>query len=354
MPPPVGPDVVRQCYFGDAQRVEDAIRAGADVLEIAQPAVPHSRRHMRGQPEPRCGIALHYACMASHVDCVRALLATERYEQLDWPREKSENATPLVILCQVAGCSTNPSQAADTLPCIELLLEAGAALEPATTDEHTNVSAVGDLSAEVLRGRVREDPSLPQGWRVSPSGLTALDFAYLSGRSDIVRALEEAASLRYSVQTHRRFPRPARYVAAHSLRLGYQIGSGALLPVWAGRVLPFLISRTSRGPAPARLPDKATIAKTTVEMLTSDAEVTAVYGAGKLTIPALMTAVAGKLGVTDAMQVRLFVEPTVKEILFSAACDDSGFDEAIVSRLAAFLDAGLVLAADPAPRPEVD
>ena len=89
-------------------------------------------------------------------------------------------------------------------------------------------------------------------------------------------------------------------------------------------------------------------------MLTSDAEVTAAYGAGKLTIPALMTAVAGKLGVTDAMQVRLFVEPTVKEILFSAACDDSGFDEAIVSRLAAALDEGLVLAADPAPRAEVD
>jgi hypothetical protein len=142
--------------------------------------------------------------------------------------------------------SLNPHRAADTLPCVELLLEAGAALDPKTIKEYRNTCPVGDPSAEACRGRVRDNRYLPQGWRVSPSGLTALDFAYLSGRSDIVRALEDAASLRYSVQTHHRFPRPARYVAAHSLRLGYQIGSGALIPVWAGRVLPFLISRTSR------------------------------------------------------------------------------------------------------------
>ncbi|KAH8054493.1 hypothetical protein JL722_8841 [Aureococcus anophagefferens] len=149
-----------------------------------------------------------------------------------------------------AACSVNPHQLADTLACVELLLEAGAALEPRTTTEHTNPRPVGDPSAEARRGRVREDPSLPRDWRVSPSGLTALDFAYLSGDGDLVRALEDAAGLRYSARTHRRFPRPARYAAAGWLRLGYRVGSGALLPVWASRVLPFLVARTSRAPAP--------------------------------------------------------------------------------------------------------
>lgn len=293
MPPPSGPDIAVKCYYGDAKGVEDAIAAGADVLEII-------RKRARELPNPVYGIALHQACYYAHVDCVRALLTTGCYEQLDW-RRASYGETPLMILCMRAAdgvCFINRHQIADTLPCVELLLEAGAALEPKTTEEYTNTS----YSAEVRRGRVlnnRDDRR--RGSRVSPSGLTALDFAHLSGRSDIVRALEEAASLRYSVQTHRRFPRPARYAAAHSLRLGYQIGSGALVPVWAGRVLPFLISRTSRGPAPARLPDKATV-----------------------TVP---------IAKTD---------------------NSEGSDEAQVGRLAAALDEGLVLAADPAPRAEVD
>ena len=290
MPPPHGPDIVVKCYHGDATGVMDAIAAGADVLEIVQPR--------SDKPDPERGIALHQACFYAHVDCVRALLATECYKQLDWRQAKS-GVTPLMLLClrEFDGpCFINPNQAADTLPCVELLLEAGAALEPKTRRRYISVSARPDidLSYELRRGRVGD--SGRGGW-----GLTALDIAYLSERSDIVRALKEAASLRYSVQTHRRFPRPARYAAAHSLRLGYQIGSGALVPVWAGRVLPFLISRTSRGPAPARLPDKATIAVTIAK--------------------------------TD---------------------NSEGSDEAQVGRLAAALDEGLVLAADLAPRAEVD
>ena len=62
--------------------------------------------------------------------------------------------------------------------------------------------------------------------------------------------LEAAARLRYSPATHGRFPRPARYAAAEFLRLGYQIGSGVLVPVWAEHVIPFLVSRTSRGAVP--------------------------------------------------------------------------------------------------------
>ena len=39
---------------------------------------------------------------------------------------------------------------------------------------------------------------------------------------------------------------PARYAAAELLRLGYQVGSGALVPVWSDHVLPLLVTRTSR------------------------------------------------------------------------------------------------------------
>jgi hypothetical protein len=38
------------------------------------------------------------------------------------------------------------------------------------------------------------------------------------------------------------------------LRLGYQIGSGILVPVWAEHVLPLLVSRTSRGAVPSLPP----------------------------------------------------------------------------------------------------
>ena len=51
--------------------------------------------------------------------------------------------------------------------------------------------------------------------------------------------------LRYSRKTHGQFPRPARYAAAELLRLGYQVGSGALVPVWADHVLPLLVTRTT-------------------------------------------------------------------------------------------------------------
>ena len=63
------------------------------------------------------------------------------------------------------------------------------------------------------------------------------------------------------------------------------------------------------------VPDEATIAKTTIEMLTSDAEIVAAYGAGTLTVRVLMTAVAGRYGVTDAARAKAFFKPTVKATL---------------------------------------
>ena len=78
-------------------------------------------------------------------------------------------------------------------------------------------------------------------------GDSALDIARRAETEEIVRMLEDAARLRYSPKTHGHFPLPARYAAAEWLRLGYRIESKALVPVWAGHVLPFLVSRTSRG-----------------------------------------------------------------------------------------------------------
>ena len=77
-------------------------------------------------------------------------------------------------------------------------------------------------------------------------GWDVFDYARELGNRDIVNVLEEAARLRYSRKTHRKHPRPARYAAAELLRLGYQVGSCALVPIWADHVLPFLVTRTSR------------------------------------------------------------------------------------------------------------
>ena len=123
MPPPSSPEIVVKCYYGDAKGVADAIAAGADLLEVACPAVYSGNVERRGQPDPECGIALHYACFYAHIDCVRELLATGCHEQLDWRRAET-GATPLLLLCQHAGqaaCSVNPHQLADTLACVCLL-----------------------------------------------------------------------------------------------------------------------------------------------------------------------------------------------------------------------------------------
>ncbi len=106
------------------------------------------------------------------------------------------------------------------------MVEAGASLEPTLTREQDDL------------------------WEGDP-GDNALDIARRAENDELVRMLEDAARLRYSIARHRRFPPPARYAAAELLRLGYQIGSGILVPVWAEHVLPLLVSRTSRGAVPS-------------------------------------------------------------------------------------------------------
>ena len=80
------------------------------------------------------------------------------------------------------------------------------------------------------------------------------DIARRAENEKLVGMLEDAARLRYSPSTRHKFPRPARYAAAELLRLGYQIGAGVLVPVWAEHVLPLLVSRTSRGAVPSLPP----------------------------------------------------------------------------------------------------
>ncbi|KAH8051484.1 hypothetical protein JL722_10655 [Aureococcus anophagefferens] len=67
---------------------------------------------------------------------------------------------------------------------------------------------------------------------------------------------------------------------------------------------------TEAAPKSTVVPDEATIAKTTVEVLTSDAEIVAAYDAGTLTVRVLETTVAGHLGVTDAAQAEAKILPT--------------------------------------------
>ena len=131
----------------------------------------------------------------------------------------------LHLLCNMAENSIAfRSPVSDEFACLRALLDAGASLDPV-------VVQVGRMPAPI-----RHD---------------AFEYARESRYRDrAVRMLEEAAQLRYSIKTHHRFPRPARYAAAELLRLGYQIESGILAPVWAEHVLPLLVSRTNRGAAP--------------------------------------------------------------------------------------------------------
>ncbi|KAH8047635.1 hypothetical protein JL720_16057 [Aureococcus anophagefferens] len=221
MPPPSSPEIVVKCYYGDAKGVADAIAAGADLLEVACPAVYSGNVERRGQPDPECGIALHYACFYAHIDCVRELLATGCHEQLDWRRAET-GATPLVLLCQHAGqaaCSVNPHQLADTLACVELLLEAGAALEPRTTKEHTNPRPVGAPSAEARRCGARgSEPAAglapSRSWRRGAS----------AAREDYRRALVDLSA---QIRAARQATGPAELATEEILAASPWLGDGA-------------------------------------------------------------------------------------------------------------------------------
>ena len=80
-----------------------------------------------------------------------------------------------------------------------------------------------------------------------PSGPPLLVACYDGRLKDVRKLLAAGADPRLPCGDQRI---SARYAAAELLRLGYQIGSGVLVPVWAEHVIPFLVSRTSRGAVP--------------------------------------------------------------------------------------------------------
>ena len=247
--PLIGPPLFLACCRNEVNAVKRLLTSGADVLE----RVPRGPFSFAG------GLAIHACCHFAHVDCLRCLLATGIEEQLDDGRpggigstQAGSDVTPLIALCLRAGHRFPPTIVDDddsidddvpisllpplhtvhtaTAACVRLLLDAGASLEPALVHEHVHMQNDQTLG-------------LP--------GDVALDIARRAENEEIVRMLEDAARLEYSPRRHVRFPLPARYAAAEWLRLGYQIESRALVPVWAGHVLPFLVSRTSRGAVPS-------------------------------------------------------------------------------------------------------
>ena len=224
MPVPAGPPLVVACYHGHWLEVRRLLAAGADPLAVG--LLGPGRIPIGG---PAIAWALHFGWH----NCVEALLATGNLQLLEQRQFKlgHPGLPPLVTLVKKM---TDPGHiyfglGSHPLECLHLLLEAGASLDPVD---------------EVLRTDLRS------GGQATGPRHDALECARESGNEDLVRVLEDAARWRYSTQRHRRFPRSARYAAAEWLRLGYRVGSGALVPVWAEHVLPFLVSRTSRGAAP--------------------------------------------------------------------------------------------------------
>lgn len=191
-------------------------------------------------------MAIHVCCYFAHFECLHSLLATGIRGQVDagfegmdgiGSTEEDTDVTPLLLLCLRANYQNQFDEHAQyrspakahlaNAECVKLLLCQGASLEPVLAHEHV---------AYTHDGRTL--------------GLPGDDALSIASRARfglvLVKYLEAHRDLRYSPKTHANFPRPARYAAAELLRLGYQIG-GVLAPVWAEHVLPFLVSRTSRG-----------------------------------------------------------------------------------------------------------
>ena len=194
-------------------------------------------------------LAIHECSLFARADCLRALVATGNLAQLDqvtYARQRRVNDfaldfTPLMLLLRDAVIGSHPPLGyryrhppGDVLACVRILINAGASFDHKATrdDDYFRHVMNACLSRTV-------DNNTTIGWDV-------FDYARELGNRDIVNVLEEAARLRYSRKTHRKHPRPARYAAAELLRLGYQVGSGALVPVWSDHVLPLLVTRTSR------------------------------------------------------------------------------------------------------------
>ena len=222
MPRPSGPPLLVACYDGRVADVRALLASGAD------PRAAPSR-----VPSPRSDSCIFSCVHFGYANVLEVLLATGQYELVRQVQTSFNPCyvPPLIYLLYYWAKPDHPQlkrPGSDPLECVRLLLEAGASVDAIEAQRHP-------LTKEM----VRHD---------------AFEYARQIGNADLLRMLEAAARLRYSPATHGRFPRPARYAAAELLRLGYQVGSGVLVPVWAEHVIPFLVSRTSRGAVPTLPP----------------------------------------------------------------------------------------------------
>ena len=243
---PLADGLSRACFDGDLASVQQYLAEGADLL-APRPARGPAKQCMDSTDS--VFLAIHDCSLFARADCLRALVATGNLAQLDQatytskPRSYgySMDLTPLMILFRDAVVALHPPLVyryrhppGDVLACVRILINAGASFDYKATRDDNYIRHV--MNACLSR---TVDNNTTIGWDV-------FDYARELGNRDIVNVLEEAARLRYSRKTHRKHPRPARYAAAELLRLGYQVGSGALVPVWSDHVLPLLVTRTSR------------------------------------------------------------------------------------------------------------
>ena len=235
MPPPREPPLSVACYYNRVDEVRRLLAEGADPLAVAGGKGMTNRYPAIFQ----CVIRGHAECLkallTAQIDLVDSVKATERRV-----RSATEGAPPLMhLLCGLAPTERYPRPEpprfairpeSDPFECVRLLLDAGASLE----------TVVSPIRVSYDHGRTYQNDVYDP-----------FEYARQSGNVDLVRMLEDARRLRYSPKAHQRFPPPARYAAAELLRLGYQIGSGVLVPVWAEHVIPFLVCRRTRGAVPS-------------------------------------------------------------------------------------------------------
>ena len=226
MPPPSRPPLAVACYYNRVDEVKRLLASGADPLEESY-IDANDGSPLFTLPQQR---SMFQCVHFGYAECVKALL-TAQPELVDsgatLDKEPDKMSPLLYLLSHMASPPNHQLErpGSDPIRCIRLLLDAGASLEP--------------VVLKIMGGTLTND---------------AFRYARMSGNGALVRMLGDAARLRYSPKTHRRFPRLARYAAAEGLRLGYQIDSGVLSPVWAEHVRPFLVSRTSRGAVPSLSP----------------------------------------------------------------------------------------------------
>ena len=227
MPPPLEPPLSVACYYNRVDEVRRLLAEGADPLAVAGEGPGLTNRYP----------AIFQCVQHGHAQCLKALLTAQidLVDSVTTEESRARSVTPgapplLHLLYYIAALASIRPAGGFHLECVRLLLKAGASLE----------TVVSPIPVSYDGGRTYQNDVYDP-----------FEYARQSGNADLVRMLEETRRLRYSPNTHHRFPRPARYAAAELIRLCYQIEAGVLADVWAEHVIPFLVCRTTRGAVPS-------------------------------------------------------------------------------------------------------